>query len=252
MTHRRIGFHQVTEHHVADFNSLDALIEHARGEGATYADTHGTPYLVWFPRDDGRYDEARAYKKDGYFHLQGPSDRRVVGGPPPLARRIGSSPRTAEVREAPIVRDYIAVDRNDRRVAGPFKSHGEAAGHVPPGGYVKFKSGRGAPRGAPPAPSSYPMFRANRKVAATARVRSVMATHIDPDTYSVYNYDTGDRLEGTPTEELVRESLAAGYTGAVLAVYDADEAQWGYVPSSDRSRVERRGETVRTVYVMED
>lgn len=77
-----------------------------------------------------------------------------------------------------------------------------------------------------------------------------MTKHIDPDTYDVYSYDTGHTLEGLPTEELVRESLAAGDTGAVCATYDPDEALWSYVPSCDRERLERLGEHVHTVYVM--
>ena len=75
--------------------------------------------------------------------------------------------------------------------------------------------------------------------------------HIDPDAYDVYDYTSGRELEGLPTEDLVRESLSAGDTGAVCATYDADEARWDYVRAEDRERAERRGETVRTVYVME-
>lgn len=59
--------------------------------------------------------------------------------------------------ERHVVSDYIAVDRNDRRIAGPFRSRHEAERHVPPGGYVKFSSA--TRRQAPPPPSSYPMFR---------------------------------------------------------------------------------------------
>lgn len=77
-----------------------------------------------------------------------------------------------------------------------------------------------------------------------------MSKRIDPDAYDVHNYDTGRELDGLPTEELVRESLAAGDTGAVYAVYDADEARWEYVSAEDRERLERRSETVRTVYVV--
>ena len=78
-----------------------------------------------------------------------------------------------------------------------------------------------------------------------------MTKHVDQDAYCVHAYDTGRELEGLPTEELVRESLSAGDTGAVCATYDAEEALWSYVAPEDRERVERRGETVRTVYVME-
>ena len=75
--------------------------------------------------------------------------------------------------------------------------------------------------------------------------------HIDPDAYSVHDYQTGREMEGLPTEELVRESLSAGDTGAVCASYDRDQARWDYVSPEDRERAERRGETVRTVYVEE-
>ena len=75
--------------------------------------------------------------------------------------------------------------------------------------------------------------------------------HIDPDAYTVHSYDTGREMEGLPTKELVEESLAAGDSGAVCATYDADEALWSYVAPEERERLEARGETVRTVYVME-
>ncbi len=74
---------------------------------------------------------------------------------------------------------------------------------------------------------------------------------VDPDAYNVHSYDTGRELEGLPTADLVRESLSAGDTGAVCAVYDAAEARWDYVSADERECVERRGETVRTVYVLE-
>lgn len=74
---------------------------------------------------------------------------------------------------------------------------------------------------------------------------------IDADTYEVIRYDTGAACEGLPTAELVRESLAAGKEGAVLAYYDAAEARWEYCPPDYRATAEKRGETVRTVYVVE-
>lgn len=75
----------------------------------------------------------------------------------PSVYRRHSRDTAGEARESPIARDYIAVDRNDRRVAGPFRTRGEADGHVPPGGYVKFSSA--TRRRAPSPPSSYPIFR---------------------------------------------------------------------------------------------
>jgi hypothetical protein len=74
---------------------------------------------------------------------------------------------------------------------------------------------------------------------------------IDADTYDVYRYDTGEMCSGLPTEELVRESLAAGKEGAVLAYYDVAESRWEYVSPDYRATAERRGEVVRTVYVRE-
>lgn len=56
-----------------------------------------------------------------------------------------------EARESHSVRDYIAVNRDDKVIAGPFKSHDEAGKHVPAGGYVKFTSGH-LRRRTPPAP----------------------------------------------------------------------------------------------------
>lgn len=74
---------------------------------------------------------------------------------------------------------------------------------------------------------------------------------IDADAYEVIRYDTNDTQEGLPTAELVRESLAAGKEGAVLAYYDRAEARWEYVAPDYRAQAERRGEVVRTVYVRE-
>jgi hypothetical protein len=74
------------------------------------------------------------------------------------------------------VRDYIAVDRNDRVIAGPFKSRDEADRHVPPGGYVKFTTAhRRGPPG--PAPSSYPMFRESGKRRLT-RANALPGTQV--------------------------------------------------------------------------
>ena len=63
--------------------------------------------------------------------------------------------------------------------------------------------------------------------------------HIDPDAYDVYDYTSGRELEGLPTEDLVRESLSAGDTGAVCATYDADELddRCRRQPRSARARV---------------
>jgi len=101
-----------------------------------------------------------------------PEAQRYYDAAPSVYRR-----HRGEVRESSTVRDYIAVDRNDRKVAGPFRSRGEADKHVPPGGYVKFSSSQH--RKAPPPPSSYPMFRegdgiAERLLAAGAKTYAMM------------------------------------------------------------------------------
>lgn len=85
--------------------------------------------------------------------------RRVVEAE--LALEALSNPSGKKRTREHTARDYIAVDRNDRRIAGPFKSQGEATQRVPPGGHVKFSSAKN--RSAPPAPSSYPMFRENSR-----------------------------------------------------------------------------------------
>ncbi len=79
----------------------------------------------------------------------------------------------------------------------------------------------------------------------------MQATNIDPDAYNVHAYDTGAELEGLPTARLVRESLAAGNTGAVCATYDSAQALWDYLSGDEAETARERGEHVRTVYVEE-
>lgn len=125
--------------HVADFNKIDDLISHAGEEGATHYSTYANFTKVWFPLGGGKYAEAEARYEGGYWHLQGPSDRRTVGHPPPLAKTIGGrrAPRT--------VRDYEAVDNRDRHIAGPFKSYSDARSAAGTAGVVKFVPSRGKP-----------------------------------------------------------------------------------------------------------
>lgn len=70
--------------------------------------------------------------------------------------------------------------------------------------------------------------------------------------YEVRDYQTGDALDGDPSDELVRESEAetkrAG-TGAVAAYLE--DGVWIYVPESEVEAHERVGDEVRTVYVVE-
>lgn len=74
----------------------------------------------------------------------------------------------------------------------------------------------------------------------------------DEADYRVCDYDTGDRLDGEPSDELINESLAADPTGAVSAYQDA-EGVWQYVPPSQVDFYTRqRKEEVITVYVEDD
>lgn len=64
----------------------------------------------------------------------------------------------------------------------------------------------------------------------------------------VMEYATGQRLDGTASPELVRESVNAEPTGAVPAWRD-DNDEWQYCPPSGVDLQRRRGFDVRTVYV---
>lgn len=83
-------------HHVADFNTLDDLLAHARGEGATHYLQIDDETHIYFQRRDGGYEKAEAWQKDGYWHTQAPGSRAVVRKPPPEAKPIGGRSRTVE------------------------------------------------------------------------------------------------------------------------------------------------------------
>jgi len=79
--------------------------------------------------------------------------------------------------------------------------------------------------------------------------------HIDPDAWSVYDYETGLPVQppGSPSVDLIYQSTNEPTgTGAICAMYDANEARWDYVRDDDRDRYERMGETVLVVYTLED
>jgi hypothetical protein len=81
-------------HHVADFNTLDDLIAHARDElGATHVLVDDANTKLYFPRDDSRnsrpYEEASVWQKDGYWHAQGPGARTRVAQLPEEVQPIG-------------------------------------------------------------------------------------------------------------------------------------------------------------------
>jgi hypothetical protein len=123
-------------HRVADFNTLDDLIAHARGEGATHVLHVDDEVHLYFLRRDGSYEKSEVWQKDGYWHTQGPGSRVVVRKPPENAQPIKGQRGAAEARG--IVRDYEAVDSRDRLIAGPFKSYGDAKDAAGPAGAVRF------------------------------------------------------------------------------------------------------------------
>jgi hypothetical protein len=211
-------------HRVADFNTLDDLIAHARDDlGATHVVVSGPETRLYFPRGGQYpYEEARVWRKGGYWHAEGPSARKGVLELPEYAQPIGGrggrraaeSPRAGNpttkpgkhgtlylyqieykddspespqfstrlwaynlehaeerfyegldsegwriisiarvpesgsmhraTRHRPIheaarsVRDYIAVDRRGRTIAGPFKSYGDAKNAAGTAGVVQY------------------------------------------------------------------------------------------------------------------
>ncbi len=79
---------------VADFNTIDDLVKHARGEGATHVSNPsgvGSETKLYFPLRDGGYAEASVWRKEGYWHTQAPSVRARVAKLPAEAQRIGRS-----------------------------------------------------------------------------------------------------------------------------------------------------------------
>jgi hypothetical protein len=62
----------------------------------------------------------------------------------------------------------------------------------------------------------------------------------------VLDYDTNKILVGSPSVSLIKASLDAEPTGAVLA-YRA-EGKWHYVREQDESLIRGQGHDVRTVY----
>ena len=95
--------HHVTRRRVADFNTLDDLIAHARDElGATHVLFVDEEIHLYFPRRDGTFEKAEIWQKDGYWHAQGPGARAIVQKVPTGAQPIGGGrgQRAAEAQES--------------------------------------------------------------------------------------------------------------------------------------------------------
>lgn len=78
-------------HRVADFNTLDDLIAHARDElGASHVVVAGPESKIYFPRGGTHaYEAASVRRKGGYWHADGPGAREGVRSLPAAAQPIG-------------------------------------------------------------------------------------------------------------------------------------------------------------------
>jgi hypothetical protein len=76
---------------VADFNTLDDLVQHAATDlGATHVAGDGAHTRIYFPRGGlYPYEEAKVWRKGGYWHAEGPHARTGVSGLPSNAKPIG-------------------------------------------------------------------------------------------------------------------------------------------------------------------
>lgn len=107
---------------LADFDNLEALIEHARGEGATHVLVAPGDTRLYFPTDGG-YREAKAKQMDGYWHIPAPNWRPIVASLPtekvepienfqfyrqPGRRREGAALHRAGVMRRGVVREASA------------------------------------------------------------------------------------------------------------------------------------------------
>lgn len=78
---------------VADFSTLDDLISHAaRDLGATHVSGSEASTKIFFPRGGQLpYEEATVWRKNGYWHAQGPGSRTGVRALPRDARPISGT-----------------------------------------------------------------------------------------------------------------------------------------------------------------
>ena len=93
-------------HRVADFNTLDDLIEHELTQNnASHVDrTNTRGSRIFYPTGDG-YEVSSVWQKGGYWHTQAPSARS-------LTKHLSRGAQPIEGRRTPrTVRDYEAIDR---------------------------------------------------------------------------------------------------------------------------------------------
>lgn len=102
---------ETREHRVADFNTLEHLVEHAASElGATHVSGAGPTTKIYFPRGgEYPYEAASVRRKGGYWHADGPGAREGVKKLPAGARPISGGHVGRRAAEAPLAQDTIHV-----------------------------------------------------------------------------------------------------------------------------------------------
>lgn len=90
-------------HRVADFNTIEDLVQHAADQlGATHAVIAGPETRIYFPRGgQWPYEEARVWRKGGYWHAEGPHARRGVTHLPRDTQPLGRPQRRRAAAEGP-------------------------------------------------------------------------------------------------------------------------------------------------------
>jgi hypothetical protein len=148
---------------------------------------------------------------DGVIYGDTSGGYRYNPGYDPRTKKAPSTAREARgrVRASRHVRDYEAIDRQDRVIAGPFKSYGDAKDAAGSAGAVRFVPSRGKPSKATEAP---------RGVSPLGRKQAIL---------------TGDRIEAI--EDLQR-AVALGDV-AVLAKVRAHARRIGVPESTIQSIV---------------
>jgi hypothetical protein len=102
-------------HHVADFNTIPEIIAHAQQEGATHVKTVDGETKIYFPRQDGQYEEACVWTEGGYWHTHAPGNRVVLGCLPPGAEPIETHGSQVEGQVVTSNRRPVGVLANRRQ-----------------------------------------------------------------------------------------------------------------------------------------
>jgi hypothetical protein len=112
-------------HHVADFNTIPEIIAHAQQEGATHVKTIDGETKIYFPRQDGQYEEACVWTEGGYWHTHAPGNRVVLGCLPPGAEPIETHGSQVEGQVVTSNRRSVGVLANRRhpRRRAPARRH---------------------------------------------------------------------------------------------------------------------------------